>query len=50
MGFEVTPFYRANEYFDAFVPAYVLVSLFETLCQAMGWTFFAAGVMVTGRA
>lgn len=40
-------FYRANEYFDAFVPAYVLISLFETLCERMGWTFFAAGVMVS---
>lgn len=40
-------FYRANEYFDAFVPAYVLVSLFETLCERMGWTTFAAGVVVS---
>lgn len=46
-GVEIRPYYRANDYFAFFVPGFVAVSLFENLCQALGWRMFASGFIVS---
>lgn len=46
---EVTPYYRANDYFAFFVPAFIVVSLFENLCNMLGWRMFASGFIINGR-
>ena len=45
----VRPYYRANDYFAFFLPAYVLVSLFENLCRSMGIRQFASGFILSAR-
>lgn len=44
---DLKPFYRAADYFAFFLPAYVLVSLFENLCAALNWRIFASGFVVS---
>jgi len=49
-GFEkvdVRPFYRANDYFDFFVPAYLLITLFENVCRALRLSFWCSGFVIT---
>ncbi len=43
----VQPFYRANDYFAFFVPAFVLVTAFENLARTLGWTYFASGFVIS---
>ncbi|NCO22324.1 MAG: hypothetical protein GW905_10090 [Rhodobacterales bacterium] len=45
----VKPFYRANDYFAFFVPAYVLVSLLENLCNLLRLRLFASGFVISAR-
>lgn len=45
----VKAYYRANDYFAFFVPAYVLVSLFENLCQAFKIELLASGFVISAR-
>ncbi len=52
VGFEsvqVRIFYRANDYFAFFLPAFVVVTAFENICRAFGWTYFASGFVISGR-
>jgi len=52
VGFEdvrVRIFYRANDYFAFFLPAFVAVTAFENICKALGWTYFASGFVISGR-
>ena len=52
VGFEdvqVTNYYRANDYFAFFFPAFVAVTAFENICKAFGRTYFASGFVITGR-
>ena len=52
VGFEairVRSFYRANDYFAFFFPAFVAVTAFENLCKAFGWRYFASGFVISGR-
>lgn len=52
IGFEdvdVRCFYRANDYFAFFVPAFVLATGFENLCRSLRWTYFASGFVISGR-
>lgn len=49
-GFEridILPYYRANDYFAFFLPAYLLVSMFEDLCRWLGIRSFASGFVVS---
>lgn len=51
-GFEevrVELFYRANDYFAFFTPAYILISVFENICHRLGFTMFASGFIITAR-
>ncbi len=51
-GFEeihVRCFYRGNGYFRYFTPAYVVVSLLETVFRSLGLTAFAAAMLVSAR-
>lgn len=45
----IKPYYRAADYFEMLVPVYVLVGLFETMCEKFNFSFFAAGVVLSGR-
>lgn len=45
----ITPFYRANDYFAFFTPAYVAVSLFENLSRALGLRMFCSGFIVSAE-
>lgn len=42
-------YYRANDYFEFFLPAYILVSLFENLCQVLRLEIFASGFVISAR-
>ena len=45
----VKSFYRANDYFAFFFPAFVAVTAFENICQAFAWSYFASGFVISGR-
>jgi hypothetical protein len=52
VGFEdvrVRVFYRANDYFAFFFPAFIAVTAFENICKALGWSYFASGFVISGR-
>jgi len=52
VGFEavrVSTFYRANDYFAFFFPAFIAVTGFENLCRALDWGYFASGLVISGR-
>ena len=52
VGFEdikITHYYRANDYFGFFLPAFLLVSLFENVCMILGWEFFCSGIVISAR-
>jgi hypothetical protein len=42
-------FYRANFYFSFFFPAFLLVTLYENLCMALGLDMLASGFIITAR-
>lgn len=46
---EIRPYYRANDYFAFFAPAFALITAFENLCRRMGWSRFASGFVVSAR-
>lgn len=49
-GFEqidILPYYRANDYFAFFLPAYLLVSMCENLCRWLEIRTFASGFVVS---
>jgi hypothetical protein len=46
---DVRPFYRANDYFAFFLPAFLAVTAFENVCRSLGWTYFASGFVISGR-
>jgi len=51
-GFEdvaLRTFYRANDYFAFFVPAFIAITAFENLCRSFGWSYFASGFVISGR-
>ena len=52
VGFEdvrVSTFYRANDYFAFFFPAFIAVTAFENICKAFDWSYFASGFVISGR-
>jgi hypothetical protein len=51
IGFDevrVRVFYRANDYFAFFFPAFIAVTAFENLCKWFGWSYFASGFVISG--
>jgi hypothetical protein len=51
-GFEdvdAVPYYRAQDYFAFFLPAYVVVVVFNNLCTRLAWSFFASGFVISAR-
>jgi hypothetical protein len=52
VGFEdvqVKSYYRANDYFAFFFPAFIAVTAFENLCRWLDWTYFSSGFVISGR-
>lgn len=45
----VRPFYRAADYFNFFVPFYLLVVLWENICERLGLEQLCSGFVITGR-
>jgi SAM-dependent methyltransferase len=41
--------YGANDYFSFLIPAFVLITTFENLCQALGLRYFASGFVISAR-
>jgi SAM-dependent methyltransferase len=46
---DIKAFYRASDYFAFFLPAYLMVALFENLCSALNMSFFASGFVLSAR-
>ena len=46
---DIRPYYRANDYFAFFLPAFLAITAFENLCQRFGWSYFASGFVVSAR-
>lgn len=44
---EVKCFYRANDYFAFFTPAYIFVSLYENFCSVFGLRFLSSGFVIS---
>jgi len=45
----VIPFFRANDYFRFFVPAYILVTLWENICRKLKWEQLCSGFIIIAR-
>jgi SAM-dependent methyltransferase len=46
---EIRHYYRANDYFAFFLPAFLAVTLFENLCRGANWHFFCSGIVISAR-
>jgi len=46
---DVNPYYRANDYFAALLPAYLLVTVFENVAAALRLNLFASGFVISAR-
>jgi hypothetical protein len=46
---DIKAFYRASDYFAFFVPAYVVVALFENACALLDLRAFASGFVISAR-
>lgn len=46
---DVKPFYRANDYFAFFVPAFIVVTLFENVCRWLDLRALASGFVISAR-
>ena len=45
----VVPFFRANDYFRFFAPAYILVTLLEEISKKLKWEQLCSGFIITAR-
>ena len=45
----IQPFYRANDYFAFFTPAFIAVTLFENICRLCNLTALASGFVISAR-
>ena len=43
----IQPFFRAADYFNFFIPLYLLVVLWESICKRMGLMQFCSGFIIT---
>lgn len=46
---DVQPFYRANDYFAFFTPAFIIVTLFENTCRLLDLRTLASGFVISAR-
>lgn len=46
---KIIPFYRANNYFRFFLPAYILVTLWENICRRYNWKLLCSGFIIIAR-
>ena len=46
---DVKPFYRANDYFAFFTPAFIVVTLFENVCRLLSLSTLASGIVISAR-
>lgn len=46
---DIEHFYRANDYFGFFLPAYIIVTLFENFCAMLKLNFLASGFVTSAR-
>jgi hypothetical protein len=46
---DIQPFYRANDYFAFFTPAFIIVTLFENACKRLDLSAFASGFVISAR-
>ena len=49
VAIETVAYYRANDYFAFFLPAYILISLFENLCRVFDLELLASGFVISAR-
>jgi SAM-dependent methyltransferase len=49
VSIDIKPFYRASDYFAFFLPAYLVVALFENFSSFFSLRFFASGFVVSAR-
>lgn len=49
MDIKVKSYYRANDYFAFFTPAFILVSLFENICKMSNLDVFSSGFIISAR-
>ena len=46
---DVQPFYRANDYFAFFTPAFIIVTLYENVCRWLDLRALASGFVISAR-
>lgn len=46
---DVRPYWRANDYFAFFIPAFIAITAFENMCSRFRWTIFSSGFVISGR-
>ena len=46
---EVNPFYRANDYFAFFVPAFLIITLYENICALLNIHIASSGFVISAR-
>ncbi len=46
---QIIPFFRANDYFRFFIPAYILVTLWENICRRLKWEQFCSGFIIVAN-
>ena len=46
---DLQPFYRANDYFAFFTPAFIVITLYENVCRRLGLRALASGFVVSAR-
>jgi hypothetical protein len=49
LNINAKPYYRANDYFAWFFPAFLLVTAFEWVCSKLGWSIFASGFVISAK-
>jgi len=45
----IIPFFGANDYFRFFIPAYILVTLWENICRRLRWEQFCSGFIIVAN-
>ena len=43
------PYYRANDYFDFFLPLFILVTILENIAKKLNLSFFASGFIISAN-
>jgi hypothetical protein len=46
---DIKAFFNAKDYFPFFIPAFIVVSVFEKVCEAFDLRLFASGFVISAR-